>query len=134
MHTELPESGHTLLLMPASTQALSFGRRLRELRTRRGLSQKELGAAIGVHYMQISKYETGVNFPAVGKVLEIAKVLQVSMDQLFGEVVPDESHVKNLKLLRRFRELETLPKEDQDTAVKLIDALVAQGKIRKIVG
>ena len=128
------ETDATLLLMPASTEALSFGRRLRELRKRRGLSQKELGAAIGVHYMQISKYETGVSFPTVGNVLEIAKTLSVSLDQLFGAVVPDEAHVKNLRLLRRFRELETLPKDDQETAVKLIDALVAKGKIRKLVG
>lgn len=83
--------------------------------------------------MQISKYETGVNFPSVGKVLEIAKVLQVNMDQLFGDVVPDEAHVKNLRLLRRFKDLETLPKDDQETAIKLIDALIAKGKIRKIV-
>lgn len=122
----------TLLLMPASTEALKFGRRLKELRKRRGLGQKELAAAVGVHYIQISKYETGANFPTVGKLLEMARVLQVSMDQLFGDIAPDEAQVKNLRLLRRFRELEALPKDDQETAVKLIDALVAKGKIRKI--
>jgi transcriptional regulator with XRE-family HTH domain len=132
MRDRPPENGATLLLMPASTEALAFGRRLSELRKRRGLSQKELAAQIGVHYLQISKYETGVNFPTVGKVLAIAKVLQVTMDQLFGNVIPDEAHVRNLRLLRRFRELEELPKDDQETAVKLIDALIAKGKIRKI--
>jgi transcriptional regulator with XRE-family HTH domain len=120
--------------MPASTEALTFGRRLKELRKRRGLAQKELAAAIGVHPFQVSKYETGANFPTVGKVIEIARVLQVGMDQLFGDITPDESHVKNLRLLRRFKDLESLPKEDQDTAVKLIDALIAKGKIRKLVG
>lgn len=129
-----PQTGATLLLMPSSTEALTFGRRLQEIRKKRGLSQKELGSAVGVHYIQISKYETGVNFPTVAKVLEIARTLQVSLDQLFGEVVPDEAHVKNLRLLRRFRELEQLPKDDQETAIKLVDALIAQGKIRKIVG
>ncbi|MBK9373718.1 MAG: helix-turn-helix transcriptional regulator [Holophagales bacterium] len=134
MSKALLETGATLLLMPSSTEALTFGRRLQEIRKKRGLSQKELGAAVGVHYIQVSKYETGVNFPTVGKVLQIARTLQVSLDQLFGEVVPDEAHVKNLRLLRRFRELEQLPKDDQETAIKLVDALIAQGKIRKIVG
>jgi len=125
----------TLLLMPASTDSLTFGRRLKEIRSKRGLVQKELAAAIGVHPLQVSKYETGLSFPTVPKIIEIAKVLQISMDELFGEiVVADESRVKNLRLLRRFKDLEELPKDDQDTAVKLIDALVAKGKIRKLVG
>jgi transcriptional regulator with XRE-family HTH domain len=124
----------TLLSMPASTESLKFGRRLQELRKKRGLRQKELAAAIGIHPLQVSKYETGLSFPTVAKVIEIAKFLQVSMDELFGEIVPDETRVKNLRLLRRFKELEELPKDDQETAVKLIDALVAKGKIKRLVG
>lgn len=124
----------TLVSMPHSTEALTFGRRLKELRRRRGLSQKDLASSIGVHPLQVSKYETGSNFPTVGKVIEIAKILQVSMDDLFGEVVPEETKVRNLRLLHKFRELENLPKDDQDTAVKLIDALIAKGKIKQIVG
>lgn len=134
MDRERPERDRMLLLMPKSAEALAFGRMLKELRRRRGLSQKELAEAIDVHYLQISKYETGSYFPTVGKVIEIAKVLQVSIDQLFGEVVPDEGHVSNLRLLRRFRDLESLPKDDQDVAIKLIDALIAKSKIKKLVG
>lgn len=133
MSADLQQHDRILLLMPRSAQALTFGRMLKELRRRRGLSQKELAEEIGVHYLQISKYETGSYFPTVGKVIEIAKALQVGVDQLFGEIVPDESHVNNLRLLRRFRDLESLPKDDQDVAVKLIDALIAKSKIRKLV-
>ena len=127
------ENDSILLLMPKAAQALAFGRMLKELRKRRGLSQKELADAIRVHYLQISKYETGAYFPTVGKVIEIAKALQVGIDQLFGEVIPDEGHVNNLRLLRRFRDLENINKDDQDLAVRLIDALVAKSKIKKLV-
>jgi transcriptional regulator with XRE-family HTH domain len=127
------KSTGTFLLMPKSTEALKFGRRLKELRKRRALSQKELAAMIGVHYLQISQYETGSYFPTVGKLLDIAKALQVSMDDLFGEIVPDEKQVSNLRLLRRFRDLEHLPKEDQEIAIKLIDALITKGKLKKLV-
>jgi len=123
----------TVLFMPKSTEALMFGRRLKELRKKRGLSQKELAAAIGVHQFQISKYETGTYFPTVGNVIEIAKTLHVGIAELFGEIVPEEAEVKNLRLLSRFRDLETLPKEDQDVVVKLVDAWIAKGKIRKLV-
>lgn len=134
MRSDALEHDRMLLLMPKSSEALAFGRMLKELRRRRGLSQKDLASALGVHYLQISKYETGAYFPTVGKVIEIAKTLQVGIDQLFGDVVPDESHVSNLRLLRRFRDLESLPKDDQDVAVKLIDALIAKSKIKKLVG
>lgn len=119
--------------LPKPAEALAFGRLLKELRRQRGLSQKELAEVIGVHYLQISKYETGSYFPTVGKVIEIARALQVRIAQLFGDVVPEESHVRNLRLLRRFHELESLPKDDQEVAVKLIDALVAKRRTKKLV-
>lgn len=131
--SDLSKFDSMLLLMPKSSEALAFGRMLKELRRRRGLSQKELADAIRVHYLQISKYETGAYFPTVGKVIEIARVLQVGIDQLFGDVVPDEGQVSNLRLLRRFRDLENLSKDDQDLAVRLIDALIAKSKIKKLV-
>ncbi len=130
----MPIDAGTVLFMPKSTEALVFGRRLKELRKRRGLAQKELASAIRVHPLQISKYETGAYFPTVGKVIEIARFLQVGMSELFGEIGPDETEVKNLRLLHRFKDLEGLPKDDQDVIVKLIDAWIAKGKIRKLVG
>lgn len=39
-----------------------------------------------------------------------------------------------MRLLERFRELEQMPRHDQETVVELIDAMIAKGKIRKLVG
>jgi transcriptional regulator with XRE-family HTH domain len=50
---------------PACVQ---FGRNLRRLRSRAGLSQAELGKRLGVSYQQVQKYESGdhnVNVPAM---------------------------------------------------------------------
>jgi hypothetical protein len=33
--------------------------------------------------------------------------------------------IRNILLLERFRDIEDLPKEDQDVAMKLLDALIA---------
>jgi transcriptional regulator with XRE-family HTH domain len=38
-----------------------FGTALRLARVKRGLSQVELGAALGVRFQQIQKYEIGTN-------------------------------------------------------------------------
>ncbi len=43
-----------------------------------------------------------------------------------GACAPDEPHVKNRRLLRRFRELEQLPSDDQQALLRTIDAFLAK--------
>ncbi len=52
-----------------------FGRRLRALRTRRGLSQSDLAKAIGVTPSTISQIEGGSFYPSVQALLKIAEVI-----------------------------------------------------------
>ncbi|PSH60925.1 helix-turn-helix domain-containing protein [Phyllobacterium sophorae] len=52
-----------------------IGERLRELRLRSGMTQQELGAAIGVSYVQIQKYENGKNRIAVSTLIVICQAL-----------------------------------------------------------
>ena len=48
--------------------------RLKELRNRRGISQEELGALLGVQKAAVCKYELGrVPLPNDGKVIEDAR-------------------------------------------------------------
>ena len=61
-----------------------FKDRLRELRTEKGLTQQELGDAIGLHGMSISGYERGVKRPSFEALDNIADVLNVSIDYLLG--------------------------------------------------
>lgn len=58
--------------------------RLKDVRTRAGLSQPELGAKIGVTGTQVYRYEAGDNEPTVGKLASIARELGVSIDYLCG--------------------------------------------------
>ena len=61
------------------------GVRIRTLRKAKGLSQTELGAAAGVTFQQIQKYETGKNRVVAGRLQEFANVLGVPLSALFGE-------------------------------------------------
>ena len=61
------------------------GVRIRTLRKAKGLSQNELGAAAGVTFQQIQKYETGKNRVVAGRLQEFANVLGVPLSALFGE-------------------------------------------------
>ncbi|MCI8475981.1 MAG: helix-turn-helix transcriptional regulator [Clostridia bacterium] len=63
---------------------MEFKYRLKELRTARGLSQKELGEKIGTTYSAISFWENGVNEPKLSYIIALCKFFEVSSDYLLG--------------------------------------------------
>ena len=60
----------------------SFGNFLYELRTRRGLTQYQLGALVGVSYQAVSKWENGVSKPQCSILFKLGEILGVSVDEL----------------------------------------------------
>lgn len=56
-----------------------LGARLAQLRAGKGVSQKAIGAAIGISNAQIQKYEKGVNAMAARDVQIVAELLQVPL-------------------------------------------------------
>src|SRR3984885_6447868 len=61
------------------------GARIRMQRMVRGLSQTELGKAVGVTFQQVQKYEKGVNRVSASRLQQIANVLKVRPDFFFAE-------------------------------------------------
>lgn len=64
------------------TPFLSFGDRLREARKDLGLTQLELARLIRVHKSEISHYEVKDQVPGFWHLVELAAVLNVSLDWL----------------------------------------------------
>ena len=62
---------------------MTLADRLRELRSVRGLTQKDVYAAIGVSPIVYQRYEYG-NFPAFEKLIALADYFDVSLDYLVG--------------------------------------------------
>ncbi|MBR0940956.1 transcriptional regulator with XRE-family HTH domain [Bradyrhizobium diazoefficiens] len=60
------------------------GMRIRSRRLELHVSQSELGAALGITFQQIQKYEKGVNRVAAARLNEIAAFLKTTMAALMG--------------------------------------------------
>ena len=60
----------------------SFGNFLHELRTRRGLTQYQLGALVGVSDKAVSKWENGFSKPQIHLLYQLSEVLGISVDEL----------------------------------------------------
>ena len=53
---------------------MNTGKKIKLIRTFRGLTQKELGEACGIHEVAIRKYELGKNIPKPEQLRKIQKL------------------------------------------------------------
>jgi len=109
-----------------STTIEGFGSGLAQVRQGRGLTQAELGKAVGVSQRVIAYYETESRQPPGALLGDLAKALRVSTDELLGlRLNKERRSPKHARLLKRLRKIEDLPAVDQRTVLKLLDALHA---------
>ena len=64
-----------------------IGKRVRELRVKKGLSQQDLGNAIGVTKVTVCGYESGTRIPNLEKLIKLADTLGTSTDYLLGREI-----------------------------------------------
>ena len=57
------------------------------LRKQKGLTQEELANALGVTNQAVSKWENGTSDPSTSNLIAIAKVFQISPEELLQEVL-----------------------------------------------
>lgn len=87
------------------------GERIRRRRVMLGLTQEQLGEALGISYQQIQKYETGANRVSAGRLFMISQILETGIANLFdglGEATTDDigSTSRNvIELVRAFSKI-----------------------------
>lgn len=62
----------------------NIGSKIREQRIARGLTQKQLGDAIGMSFQQLQKYERGANHISLFWLLEMTQALRVPLTYFTG--------------------------------------------------
>jgi methanogenic corrinoid protein MtbC1 len=110
---------------------VEFSSRLRELRTRRKLRQKDLAEKLGVAQTTVANYEQGSRFPGERILERIADFFGVSLDYLLGradpggrEAQPDSSPLS--PLARRY--LEALLAGNRGEAGRLVLRALERGE------
>jgi transcriptional regulator with XRE-family HTH domain len=108
---------------------IELGRRLRQARLAKGLSQQESGEHLGVSYQQVQKYERGTNRVSVTTLVRLQELYQVPLDFLIpssgGASDALASSRRALKLLRDF---ETIRSGDvRRRLAALVRSLAEQG-------
>jgi transcriptional regulator with XRE-family HTH domain len=102
-----------------------FGQRLAEIRKSRGMTQAELGDAVGVSNRVIAYYELESTQPPGAMLVDLARALRVTTDELLGaSPVRERVRPKTARLMKRLQRVADLPPTDQKAVLKFIDALV----------
>ena len=60
-----------------------FGKRLRELRQQKGLTQEKVAESIGIQPENYSRIENGLSFPKSENIVKLSKLFNVEIAELF---------------------------------------------------
>lgn len=102
---------------------MSFGKRLREARKKKGLTQASAAGLVEIDDTTLSKYENDKSEPDNQTLNKLATLYNVSVDWLYGrkvKVKPDGWTAQDERLLEDFKSLND---EDQSYILKFIERL-----------
>ena len=81
------------------------GKRVRHRRWMVGMTQQQLGEAVGIKFQQIQKYETGMNRVSASRLWDIAKAMDVDVRFFFEGIeegvtdsAPEETKTETPKM------------------------------------
>jgi transcriptional regulator with XRE-family HTH domain len=111
----------------------SMADRIQLLRKQAGLTQVELAGKIGVSKSQFIRYESKNVQPPANIINKLADVLGTSVDYLISgdKTEKAKASLKNSELLQRFKEIDTLPEQEQAILIKVISAYVRDFKAKQ---
>ena len=105
-----------------------IGSVIRMQRVKLGISQAELGNALGVTFQQIQKYEHGTNAVASTRIADLCRALEMTPNDLFGVSSKMDSDVSKISA---WTMQVALKLEDASPAVRqAIDAMLNAGPKR----
>jgi len=100
--------------MTPTIEDQSIGNKLRERRTKIGISQTQLGRFEDLTFQQIQKYETGKNRISAGKLWRFTKILHVDISYFFDgldEIIENIENKDTTNLQKFNKKVEKLDPE-----------------------
>lgn len=109
----------------------SFGKKLRECRENKGLSQSQLAKLLNTNHSIIGKYERDEVKPTVDVIKKLAEELNTTAGFLLGET--QEINVfKDPAMLKRLNDIESMDNEDKNHILYVLDSFIKATKIKSI--
>jgi transcriptional regulator with XRE-family HTH domain len=106
---------------------MTIGEHIMLLRKQKGLSQADLGKAIGTSGDVVGRYERDVITPSIDVIVKVADALEVSIDFLVGKT----KMVLDNQAVKRLQDISKLPDDNKNFVLNLIDMALRDFKVKK---
>lgn len=116
----------------------AFGRRIRTVRERKGLTMKEVAEKVGVTESLISQIERDRVSPSVDTLMSIADILAIDLEYLFRDFKKNKTVTivrKNARSMRRlhgvnYYQLSAIADTSEEYAIEAVMLEIEKGKTR----
>lgn len=113
----------------------NFGTKLASLRKAAGYTQVELANELGISRRMIAYYERQSEHPPANLLPSLAKVLDITTDELLGvKPIKKEIKVGSSRLQRRFQQIEKLSSKDKKQISQYLDTFIEREQLKKKAG
>ncbi len=97
---------------------MSIGKKIKDVRKEKGISQLDLAEHLNSSQTIISQYENDIIIPSAFVLKKIASFLKVSADYILEL---ENLALNDTSLLKKFKEIEKLKEEDKKTIIHLVE-------------
>ena len=111
---------------------VTFGKRLREAREAKSLSQQDLAKLIGSVHTVIGRYERDEMKPSIDVVKRLSEELGTTVGYLIGEA-KEAQLLKDPAMLRRFQQIDEMDDKEKECIYSLLDAFIAKSKLKTLL-
>lgn len=109
----------------------TFGKKLRESRDVKGISQSELARLLQTNHSIIGKYERDEVKPTVDVVKKLADSLDTTVGFLLGET-PDQNILKDQEMLKRLNDIVSFSEKEREHILFALDAMITKVKLKSL--
>lgn len=106
-----------------------FGKRLVALRKKAGYTQVELANELGVTQRMVSYYEGHSEYPPAAMLPKLARLLNLTTDELLGLEPLKKTRQPDTRLQRRIQQIEKLPNKEKRQLVQVIDTFLKAAQL-----
>ena len=112
---------------------MTLGKRIKQLRTEKGLSQSQLAEMIDISYPQMSRYEIKGVQPPADVLKKLADVLGTTADYIISGDSNEKikNGLKDAELIKQFKEMDKLPDEEKNVLLKIVSAYIRDFKAKQ---
>jgi transcriptional regulator with XRE-family HTH domain len=111
---------------------MTVGKNIKKIREQKGLLQKDVAAAAGLHPANYNKTEKGEREPSIEALDKISRLFGMTVDEIihFEGKVPKEVKIEDKTTNEKLRLIEQLEEEDKQAVYRIIDGMLTKSKFK----